>query len=124
MNIQSLVLQKNSSGGVCKKSVLFLQNTSGGCFCFWRTLNLMILIVRERCPNTEFFLVCIWTLFTQCHSPNLEVPFLYSSSFDFQQLLLFKIDYFTAPKKLSFPLRISLVNVTKSAISCGFGLIY
>ena len=27
-------------------------------------------------------------------------------------------------KKWSFPLRISSVNVTKSAVSCGFGLIY
>ena len=27
-------------------------------------------------------------------------------------------------KKWSFPLRISLVNVTKSAVSCGFGHIY
>ena len=27
-------------------------------------------------------------------------------------------------KKLSFPLRISLVNVTKSAGNCGFGHIY
>ena len=22
--------------------------------------------LREMCPNTEFFLVCIWTHFTQC----------------------------------------------------------
>ena len=27
-------------------------------------------------------------------------------------------------KKLSFPLRISSVNVTKSTVSCGFGRIY
>ena len=30
----------------------------------------------------------------------------------------------TPHKKLSFPLRISPVNVTKSAVSCGFGHIY
>ena len=30
----------------------------------------------------------------------------------------------TLPKKWSFPLRISSVNVTKSAVSCGFGHIY
>ena len=27
--------------------------------------NLFIKTLREKCPNTEFFLVCIWTLFTQ-----------------------------------------------------------
>ena len=27
-------------------------------------------------------------------------------------------------KKLSFPLRISSINVTKAAVSCGFGHIY
>ena len=30
----------------------------------------------------------------------------------------------TLHKKLSFPLRISSINVTKSAVSCGFGHIY
>ena len=30
----------------------------------------------------------------------------------------------TMHKKWSFPLRISSVNVTKSAVSCGFGHIY
>ena len=30
----------------------------------------------------------------------------------------------TLHQKLSFPLRISSVNVTKSAVSCGFGHIY
>ena len=32
--------------------------------------------------------------------------------------------YFTLHKKSSFPLRISPVNVTKSAVNCGFGQIY
>ena len=31
---------------------------------------------------------------------------------------------FSLHKKSSFPLRISSVNVTKSAVSCGFGHIY
>ena len=27
---------------------------------------LILIALREKCPNTEFFLVRIWTLFTQC----------------------------------------------------------
>ena len=38
------------------------------------------------------------------------------------QLLLEQ--FFTLHKKWSFPLRISSVNVSKSAVSCGFGHIY
>ena len=36
----------------------------------------------------------------------------------------FRDAWLTLHKKLSFPLRISSVNVTKSAVSCGFGHIY
>ena len=42
----------------------------------------------------------------------------------FQERFLFFSSYLTHHKKLSFPLRISLVNVTKSAGNCGFGHIY
>ena len=35
-----------------------------------------------------------------------------------------KSNWFALHKKRSFPLRISSVNVTKSAVSCGFGHIY
>ena len=27
--------------------------------------------VRERCPNTEFFLIRIWTFYTQCNQEKL-----------------------------------------------------
>ena len=36
----------------------------------------------------------------------------------------FFIEALTLHKKCSFPLRISSVNVTKPAVSCGFGHIY
>ena len=36
----------------------------------------------------------------------------------------FRTSCFTLHKQWSFPLKISSVNVTKSAVSCGFGLIY
>ena len=40
------------------------------------------------------------------------------------QSVLHNIQFNTLHKKWSFPLRISSVNVTKSAVSCGFGHIY
>ena len=44
---------------------------------FWRLVTL-----REKCPNTELFLVriflcsCIWTLLTQCHGSKFSVCYL------------------------------------------------
>ena len=42
----------------------------------------------------------------------------------FSSVTFMKVSWFPPHKKWSFPLRTSSVNVTKSAVSCGFGHIY
>ena len=54
----------------------------------WLTLHVLIFFTLcEKCLNAEFFLVCIWTLFTQCYSNPWRRLFLACSHFAWFQVL-------------------------------------
>ena len=51
--------------------------------CYKNPGNPSYITLREKCPNTEFFLVLIWTLFTQCKSDSNKLPKLSTKTINF-----------------------------------------
>ena len=85
-----------------------------------RLLWKYILLHGESINRWEkfFFGFCVKSLLFWCSKENLVVSF-------FTPLLKFHGTFsISLHKKWNFPLRIPSVNVTKPAVSCGFGQIY
>ena len=88
------------------------QNLSGCSMLFW---NVCWYRQREHDKITVFDFL-LWT--------SLIIFLKFCKNFFWNILLKWSILDITMHKKWSFPLRISSVNVTKSAVSCRFGHIY
>ena len=70
----------------------------------------------EEILNGKLHFLCINLAWCLCARRLRTQVYRYLNNSHYQDISLHK--------KWSFPLRISLVNVTKSAVSCGFGHIY
>ena len=89
---------------------------------------LSIFLVSQYIQNYIFLIFHFLYLFVYWRLGSLNLNFFFEASkYTFNNIIrhYFPLyEHLTLHKKWSFPLRISSVNVTKSAASCGFGHIY
>ena len=100
--------------------------------CFFRDCNvssikryISVVTLRKKWIETIKYSTCWWYPFwTALKLNKSHLNFLLKRLILLDDLSVFCLLYFTLHEKWNLPLRISSVNVTKSAGNCGLGHIY